>query len=124
MTNAMTLMTTLFSCLDERRWGDIPALLADDFLCTYTHTGERFDCDGFVRLNADYPVRVRLMVEQVLADGDQAVVRARVFNDEAHHVASFGTAADGLLVSLVEVWAEDTGDASRTPRARTPPTPG
>ncbi|MEP6814525.1 MAG: hypothetical protein ABI873_03110 [Marmoricola sp.] len=110
MSAEVDLMSTLFTCLDERRWDDVRPLLADGFEGTYTHTGERLDRDGFVRFQVDYPVRVRLAVEEVVAQGEHAVVRARVFSDEeSHHVASFGTTSGGLLVSLVEVWAEDTG---------------
>ena len=48
--------------------------------------------------------------------GDLTDAAALMTAEESHHVTSFGTASDVVLISLVEVWAEDVGDASRTPR--------
>jgi hypothetical protein len=51
---------------------------------------------------------VRFLIEDLVADGDRAVLRARVTDGrDTWHVASFATvSAGGLLTELVEVWAE------------------
>ena len=94
--------------IDARDWDALPGVLAADFTARFVHTGETFDRAGFVALNRDYPIVVRFLVEDLLADGERAVLRARVTDGrDTWHVASFATVgADGLLTDLVEVWAE------------------
>ena len=81
------------------------------------HTGEVFDREGWVRLNADYPGFQHLQVEDLVADGARGVLRARVTGtsetgDElVFAVASFATVRDDLLAELVEVWADVGQDA-------------
>ena len=101
-------MTRFAEIIDARDWDALPGVLAGDFSCRFVHTGETFDRDGFVALNRDYPIVVRFLVEDLVADGDRAVLRARVTDgSDTWHVASFGTiATDGMLTELVEVWAE------------------
>jgi hypothetical protein len=67
-----------------------------------------FGRDDWVAFNADYPVRVRFVLEDLVAAGDRAVLRSHVFNDDvAFHVASFLTLTGGLITELVEVWTDD-----------------
>lgn len=107
MTAAQS-MARFARTIDERDWDALPGVLAEDFSARFVHTGETFDRAGFVALNRDYPVVVRFLVEDLVADGDRAVLRARVTDGrDTWHVASFATIdADGLLTDLVEVWAE------------------
>ena len=49
------MMKQLADVLDGHHWDDLPALLHRDFRCRYAHTGESFDRDTWVRLNAEYP---------------------------------------------------------------------
>ena len=80
--------------------------------CRLVHTGEVFDRDRWVRLNADYPGFQRLVVEDLVAVGDRAVLRARVTGtgaggqEQVFAVASFATVRDDLVVELAEVWAD------------------
>jgi ketosteroid isomerase-like protein len=121
--DAATLLTLLAQVIDAHDWAGLPALLHDDFTCRLVHTGEVFDRDGWVRLNADYPGFQRMHVEDLVSDGDRGVLRARVIGtggdgaDLEFAVASFATVRDGLLVELVEVWA----DVDQAPPAGTRP---
>jgi hypothetical protein len=104
MTAAQSL-TRFAELIDARDWDRLPDVLAPGFEARFMHTGETFDRDGFVALNREYPIVVRFLVEDLVADGDRAVLRARVTDGaETWHVASFATVgADGLLTELVEV---------------------
>jgi SnoaL-like protein len=107
MTAAQSL-ARFAEIIDARDWDRLPDALAPGFVARFVHTGETFDRDGFVALNREYPIVVRFLVEDLVADGDRAVLRARVTDgSDTWHVASFATVgADGLLSDLVEVWAE------------------
>lgn len=108
---AGTLLTAFATCVDNADWDGLAALLGDDFSCRYSTTGETFDKRAFVAVNSDYPGRWHFEREDIVDAGERGVLRARVSDatgqsDEAHFVATFATARDGLLVDLVEVWAE------------------
>ena len=110
--DAASLLARLATVIDAHDWDGLPGLLHPDFTCRLVHTGEVFDRDGWVRLNADYPGFQRMHVEDLVADGDRGVLRASVTGtgadgeDVEYAVASFATLRDDLLVELVEVWAD------------------
>jgi SnoaL-like domain len=116
VTSATTL-GRFAALLDARDWDRLPGILAEGFVAHLVHTGETFDRDGFVALNRDYPIVVRFIVEDMVAAGDRAVLRARVTDGtQTWHVASFATVDDeDRLSDLVEVWADG---ASRPPAHR------
>lgn len=106
------LLTRLAEVIDAHDWAGLPNLLHADFTCKLVHTGEVFDRDGWVRLNADYPGFQRMHVEDLVAADDRGVLRASVIGtgpdgaDQVFAVASFATVRDGLLVGLTEVWTD------------------
>ncbi|GAA4880377.1 hypothetical protein GCM10025788_19550 [Serinicoccus chungangensis] len=111
VVDAAALLRTLVQTIDDRRWADLPALLAPDFRSRLVHTGESFDRDAWVRLNADYPGFGRMVLEEVVGSGDRAAARAHVTGTVEgeradFEVAMFATARDGAVADLVEVWAD------------------
>ena len=110
--DAAALLTRLAEVIDAHDWDGLAGLLHDDFTCRLVHTGEVFDREQWVRLNADYPGFGRMHLDDLVADGDRGALRARVTGtgsdgkDVAFAVASFGTVRDGRLVELVEVWTD------------------
>ncbi|UTT64867.1 ester cyclase [Janibacter sp. CX7] len=109
--DATELLRTLCTTIDEHRWEDLPALLAQDFTVHFVHTGETFGRDEWVRLNADYPGFERLTIEDLVGAGDRAVARCHVTGrDESGEqrfvVASFATCAGGLITEMTEVWTD------------------
>ncbi|WP_193606987.1 nuclear transport factor 2 family protein [Nocardioides lijunqiniae] len=95
------------AAVSGRDWAALAALLAPSFSATLLHTGERFDRDGFVALNADYLGDWVFHVDEVVDGGARSVLRSHtVLGEETYHAASFAVAADGLLTELVEVWTE------------------
>jgi ketosteroid isomerase-like protein len=127
--DAADLLTRLAESIDAHDWGALPGLLHPDFTCRLVHTGEVFDRDGWVRFNTDYPGFDRMHVEDLVADGDRGVLRARVTGrggageELEFAVASFATVRDDLLVELVEVWADVEHRAPEGTRPQLPPTP-
>ncbi len=121
--DTLTLLTRLAAVIDAHDWSGLPDLLHTDFHCRLVHTGETFDRDAWVRLNADYPGFQRMLVDDLVVDGDRGVLRATVVGTDAagddlvFAVASFATVRDGLIVELVEVWA----DVGQEPPAGTRP---
>lgn len=109
--DAAWLLTALCDAIDTHVWDDLAPLLADDFTCTYAHTGEAFDRDGWVHLNATYPGFERLVVEEIVGDGDRAAARCRVTarGDDgvtAYAVATFVTASGDRITRMTEVWTD------------------
>lgn len=110
---AGTLLMRFADAIDAQEWETLASLLAPGFRASYAHTGEIFDRAGFVAVNRNYPGDWRFEREQVVDAGDEAVLRARVSDatgtsDEVHVVATFGSANDGVLTSITEVWAQVT----------------
>ena len=110
--DSAALLTRLAEVLDAHDWDALPGLLHPDFTCTLVHTGEVFDRERWVRLNADYPGFQHFIVEDLVADGPRAVVRGRVTgtapdgSEQLFAVASFATTGGGLITELTEVWTD------------------
>ena len=120
--DARDLLTRLCAVIDAHDWQALPDLLHGDFVCRYVHTGETFDRDGWVRLNAEYPGFDHLVLEDVVASGSRAVGRCHVTGhvggEFAHfEVATFISERDGLVAEMTEVWA----DVAQTPPDSTRP---
>lgn len=97
--------------IDGHRWSELADLLHPDFRCRMVPTGEEFERDSWVRLNADYPGFENFVLEDVVASGDRAVARALVTGTqdgrpEHFGVASFLTMRDGLIAEMTEVWTD------------------
>jgi hypothetical protein len=109
--SAREVMERLADVIDGHRWDELPSLLDPGFTCRYVHTGEAFDADAWVRLNAEYPGFQNFRLEDCVADGERAAGRAHVTGmsgDELQHfeVATFITVRDGLIVEMTEVWTD------------------
>lgn len=128
--DAAAVLNGLMSAIDERRWDDLGDYLHADFSCRYVHTGESFDRDAWIRLNAEYPGFERLRVEELVGASDRAACRshvtARVQSGSDHFAcATFVSLRDGVIDQMTEVWTDVSQSAptgSRpdgpSPRAR------
>lgn len=123
--DASTLLTTLCRVIDRQAWDELEPLLHEEFVCRYVHTGETFDRDSWVRVNAEYPDFDHLVLEDLVATGDRAVARCHVTGHDdgrlTHfEVATFIRAEDGRIVEMTEVWT----DVDQTPPASKRPDQG
>lgn len=105
------MMESLAGVLDGHRWEELPALLHPDFSCRYVHTGETFDRDAWVLVNAQYPGFQHFVLQECVADGDRAAGRAHVTGIsqgrlQHFEVASFIAVRDGLIADMTEVWTD------------------
>lgn len=105
------MVRRLAEVIDAHRWDDLPALLHPKFSCRYVHTGETFDRDAWVRLNAGYPGFQRFVLEDCVGDDDRAAARSHVTAGGGGHVqhfevATFITVRAGLIAEMTEVWAD------------------
>ena len=112
------------TAIDEHRWSDLAAYLHDDFACRYVHTGESFDRESWIRLNAEYPGFEHLIVEEIVGDADTAACRSHVTgrgSEGLNHFecATFVSVRDGLIERMTEVWT----DVSQTAPDGTRPDP-
>ena len=116
------MMNQLANVIDGHRWGDLPGLLHQDFSCFYVHTGEHFDRDAWVRLNAEYPGFQRFVLEDCVGEAQRAAGRAHVTAEsegQLHHfeVATFITVRNDLISDMTEVWTgvEEAAPAGTRP---------
>ncbi|MGC4110213.1 MAG: nuclear transport factor 2 family protein [Nocardioides sp.] len=121
--DARQLTTRLCELIDSHRWGELSSLLHDDFVCRYVHTGESFDGETWVRLNAEYPGFEHLVVEDLVCSETRAVARCHVTSRGDGHVqhfqvASFVTVREGSISELTEVWTDTTQKPDETSRPR------
>jgi ketosteroid isomerase-like protein len=94
--------------IEARDWESARALLADDFVGTWPHTGERFvGRDSFIAMNREYPEGWSLRVLQIACDGDTVVSEIEVVHGaEVHNAASFFTMRDGQIAAVTEYWVQ------------------
>ncbi len=105
------MMRRLVETIDAQDWAGLPALLHEDFVCRFVHTGETFDRASWVRLNAEYPGFDHLVLQDCVGSGARAAGRSHVtgfIDDKLEHfeVATFITVRNGLIVEMTEVSAD------------------
>lgn len=116
--DAPAVLTNLLLAIDERRWSDLVQFLHPEFECRYVHTGEIFDRDQWIRLNAEYPGFDRLLLQEVVGDSHAAASRSHVTGVGEHGLEHFECATfvrvrdDGRIDLMTEVW---TGTAQSAP---------
>jgi hypothetical protein len=105
---AGTLLTAFAMAVAAHDWPALRGLLDDDATVTMLHTGERFDADGFVTFNSDYPGAWVFHADEVVDGGARGVLRAHsVIGEDTFHVATFASVGPARrLTDLVEVWTE------------------
>lgn len=122
--DASSLLTRLCDLIDSHDWDRLQGLLHDEFVCRYVHTGETFDRDSWVRLNAEYQGFDHLVLKDLVSSDARAVGRCHVtghVNGQLTHfeVATFITVRDGRISEMTEVWT----DVALTPPEGTRPSP-
>lgn len=108
------IVTAWWQRIDAQAWDSAAELLHPDALAEWPHTDERFDASSLVEVNRNYPGTWRVTVDDIIASGDRATSFVRVTDgSETYAAASFWTVREGLVVNLVELWA----DCGQTPPA-------
>jgi ketosteroid isomerase-like protein len=100
----------LFERFEARDWAGARALVADDAVVRWPHTGEVFASgDAFIAVNEGYPEGWTIRVLRVVADGDQVASEIEVPHTEqgTSWAASFWTVRDGRIVAGTEYWVDE-----------------
>jgi ketosteroid isomerase-like protein len=103
---APDVVRALWERFEARDWAAARELLAEDMVCRWPHSDERFEgADAFIAMNRAYPEGWRITVLDVSAHPDGAVSRVRVDQSgQAFHAASFFNVRDGLIAGTIEYW--------------------
>jgi ketosteroid isomerase-like protein len=109
VTEASDVVRSYWDRIQARDWDGMAALLAEDVVVDWPHSGERFrGRDNVVGVNREYPEGWAIDVRRVVDGGDVVVSEVRVpFRDEAEFVvASFFEVRDGRIHRAVEYWVQ------------------
>jgi hypothetical protein len=91
-----------------RDWEAAGALLAEDAVVIWPHSGETFrGRDAFVAVNATYPGRWEIALQRAEATETGAVAVAEVSDGTRRfHAVSLAAGGPGRIASLTEYWGE------------------
>ena len=108
-TSAEIVVRSLWERIQARDWEGARRLLADDMVCRWPHSDERFEGgDSFIEMNRAYPEGWAIEVIDVEEIPGGAVSRIRV--EQAgilFHAASFFEVSDGVIHHVVEYWVTE-----------------
>lgn len=85
----------------------VERVLAPTFRAEFPQSGERFDRDGFLRLNRDYPGDWHIRLVSVVDGSDCIVTEVEVDIDgRTDRAVSFFHVREGKVAALREYWPE------------------
>ena len=97
----------LWLAFDASDWHTVRSLLHPDFEAEWPQTAERFDRDGYVRVNETYPGTWTITPRRAVADGDIVVSEAFVEHSDPErttYVVGFYKLEGELIRRAVEYW--------------------
>jgi ketosteroid isomerase-like protein len=118
--HAATPVRKLWESIEARAWEAAGRRLADDFVCDWPQTGERFrGRDNFLAMNQAHPApNWHIVVRRLIASGTQAAAEVVVTTDEAVDVClGFYEVRDGRISHDVEYWTEHASQPTPSWRA-------
>jgi ketosteroid isomerase-like protein len=95
--------------LEARAWDDAADLLAEDFVCDWPNTGERFrGRDNFMDMNKAYPIPDwHIEVLRTVVDGPNVAAEVRVPSSSGlDFCLGFYEVVDGRIRRATEYWVE------------------
>lgn len=109
--NAPEALQRLADTIDAHDWDGIGELLHPDFMCHLAATNEQFTAPQWIAFNANYPGFQSMRIVDLLGDGERGAAHGHVTGTadgvaREFSVAQFARMRDGLIVELVEVWAD------------------
>jgi ketosteroid isomerase-like protein len=109
MTDHRDVVAELWRRFEGRDWEGARALLADDLIVEWPHSGERFvGAANFIEMNRRHPApNWHIRVRRILVDGDQVVSEVWVPTDaQPAFVTSFFDMQDGKIARMTEYWLD------------------
>ncbi|MFT3772820.1 MAG: nuclear transport factor 2 family protein [Minicystis sp.] len=114
------IVAALWDLFEARAWDRARALLADDLVVDWPHTGERMrGPENFLAVNRYYPEGWSIRVLRIIASGDTVVSEVVVtLGDVRSFAASFFEIAGGRIHRVTEYWVD--AEHQPVPSWRTP----
>jgi ketosteroid isomerase-like protein len=107
MSEAKDLVVGLWHAMEARDWSGVERVLAPTFRAEFPQSGERFDREGFLRLNRDYPGDWHIRLVSVVDGSDCIVTEVEVDIDgRTDRAVSFFHVREGKVTALREYWPE------------------
>jgi ketosteroid isomerase-like protein len=102
------VVTRLWEAMEARDWETVGGLLADDFVCEWPVSRERFrGRDNFIAVNRNYPGEWHVRIARVIAEGERAATEVIAEIAGKSDVAvSFYELREGRIVREVDYWPE------------------
>jgi hypothetical protein len=94
MRKAKDIAVSLWLEMEARNWDAVADLLDPSFRAVLPQSGERFDREGFLKMNRDYPGDWHIRVGNVV-DGDGWIVTEVVIDGRTDRAVSFFRCATG-----------------------------
>jgi hypothetical protein len=111
----------LWESFEAREWSTAGDVLADDFVCDWPQTGERFrGPSNYLAMNRAHPApNWHITIVRLVDGGDIAAAEVRVTSDDAVDIClGFYEVRDKRVAYAVEYWT--TPGAVPTPEWRAP----
>jgi ketosteroid isomerase-like protein len=104
------VVTAFWAAMRANDFAAAGALLRDDYVLDWPQSGERVrGRENFVAVNAHYPAAGpwQIVLEQLVAEGDQAVSQVSVSDSVVRARAiAFSTVREGRIARQVEYWPD------------------
>ena len=115
MSDNRDVVAALWARFEARDWDGAQALLADDAVVEWPHSGERFaGATSFIEMNRRHPApNWHIQVKRIVAEGDQVVSEVWVPTDaQPAFVTSFFELRDGKIARITEYWLDCEPEAA------------
>jgi ketosteroid isomerase-like protein len=102
------LVEQLWQSIDAHDWEAAGALLHDDYVCEWPQSRERIrGRDNFVAVNKNYPGSWRIVIERIVASGNQVVSDVAIpIDGRIDRAISFFELRDGKIIRETDYWPE------------------
>ncbi len=107
MSSASEVAVELWNAMEAREWSMVRDLLAPEFRAVFPQSGERFDRDGYLKLNREYPGEWHIRICTVVESVEWIVTEIEVDIDgRTDRAVSFFQVRSGKVTALREFWPE------------------
>ena len=99
----------MWAALDRFEFEAVAPLLHDEFVCEWPQSRERIvGRDNFVAVNANYPGRWHIVIQNIMCDLNQVVTECDVTDGNVTVQAiSFFTIKDDKIIHIREYWPDE-----------------
>jgi len=110
----------LWELIEKRAWHEAGALLREDAVIYWPHTGELIKGRAnYIEVNRNYPEGWQIQIVSVIGHANRASIEVRVPHERfgVSVVAGFYELAGGMIVQGTEYWVDEKSQAAPNWRA-------